>query len=175
MSANDPKRTVELAAAYEARTAKYEKRCFFATTTAMTSGTARNAPNAPHIQAQKAIDKKTRKGFRVRRCPMIMGVMICPSKVVTTIQMTGATSASVRSSEGSRGQLQRARPLLSLDRIGNETQRACENTQPVFGVTMFASSRFFSARDNHDLELSQDCCVWTTQASSLDGSHRRRK
>ena len=24
-----------------------------------------------------------------------------------------------------------------------------------FGVTMFASSRFFSARDNHDLELSQ--------------------
>src|SRR6476660_4226309 len=94
MSAYDPKRTVELAAAYEAGTAKYEKRCFFATTTAMTRGTARNAPNAPHIQAQKATDKKTR--VRVRRCPMIMGVMICPSKVVTTIQMTGATSASVR-------------------------------------------------------------------------------
>jgi hypothetical protein len=27
--------------------------------------------------------------------------------------------------------------------------------RPFFGVTMFASSRFFSARDNHDLELSQ--------------------
>ena len=102
MSAYDPKRTVELAAAYEAGTAKYEKRCFFATTTAMTSGTARNAPNAPHIQAQKATDKKTRKGFRVRRCPMIMGVMICPSKVVTTIQMTGATKC-VRETRKAQG------------------------------------------------------------------------
>ena len=27
--------------------------------------------------------------------------------------------------------------------------------RPFFGVTMFASSRFFSARDNHDLELSE--------------------
>ena len=96
MSAYDPKRTVELAAAYEAGTAKYEKRCFFATTTAMTSGTARNAPNAPHIQAQKAIAKKMRKGFKVWRCPMIAGVIICPSKVVTKIQMIGATNASVR-------------------------------------------------------------------------------
>ncbi|MGB3036256.1 MAG: hypothetical protein WBB72_02585, partial [Methyloceanibacter sp.] len=32
--------------------------------------------------------------------------------------------------------------------------RSIERT-PFFGVTMFASSRFFSGRDNHDLELSQ--------------------
>ena len=75
MSANDPRRTVDLAAAYEARTAENEERCRFRTTTEMTSGTARNAPKGPHIQAQKATDKKTRNGFRVRRCPMIVGVM----------------------------------------------------------------------------------------------------
>jgi hypothetical protein len=67
-------------AGYEARTAKYLERCLFATTKEMRSGTARNAPIGPHIQAQKATDRKTRKGFRVRRCPMIVGVMICPPK-----------------------------------------------------------------------------------------------
>src|SRR5262249_15039642 len=86
----------DLAAAYEARTAAYEERCRFRTTTEMTIGTARNAPTGPHIQAQKAIDKKTRKGFRVWRCPIIVGVMNCPSKVVTKIQMTGATNAPLR-------------------------------------------------------------------------------
>jgi hypothetical protein len=58
----------------------------------MTRGTARNAPKGPHIQAQQAMAKKTRKGFKVWRCPMIVGVMNCPSKVVTKIQMMGATS-----------------------------------------------------------------------------------
>src|SRR6516164_11623379 len=82
--------------AYEARAAEYEKRCRFRTTTEMTSGTARNAPKGPHIQAQKAIDRKTRKGFRDWRCPMIVGVMNCPSKVVTKIQMSGATNAPLR-------------------------------------------------------------------------------
>src|SRR6516225_6474082 len=88
--------STHLAAAYEARTAEYEERCRFRTTTEMTIGTARNAPTGPHIQAQKAIDKKTRKGFRVWRCPIIVGVMNCPSKVVTNIQMSGATSAPLR-------------------------------------------------------------------------------
>src|SRR5262249_31308671 len=48
-----------LAGVYEARIAEYEERCRFSTTTEMTSGTARNAPKGPHIQAQKATDKKT--------------------------------------------------------------------------------------------------------------------
>ena len=66
---------VDLAPAYEARTAEYEERCRSMTTTAMTNGTARNAPKGPHIRAQKAIDRKTRKGFKVWRCPIIVGVM----------------------------------------------------------------------------------------------------
>ena len=38
---------VELGAAYGARTVEYEERCRCRTTTAMTSGTARNAPKGP--------------------------------------------------------------------------------------------------------------------------------
>src|SRR6516165_224012 len=88
--------STHLAAAYEARTAEYEERCRFRTTAEMTIGTARNAPNGPHIQAQKAIDRKTRNGFNVWRWPIIVGVMNCPSKVVTKIQMSGATNAPLR-------------------------------------------------------------------------------
>jgi hypothetical protein len=86
----------DLAAAYEARTAEYEERCRFRTTTEMTSGTARNAPKGPHIHAKKAIDRKTRKEFKAWRCPIIVGVMNCPSKVVTKIQIIGATKAALR-------------------------------------------------------------------------------
>jgi hypothetical protein len=86
----------DLAAAYEARTAEYEERCRFRTTTEMTSGTARNAPKGPHIHAKKAIDRKTRKEFKAWRCPIIVGVMNCPSKVVTKIQIIGATNAALR-------------------------------------------------------------------------------
>jgi len=91
--ASDP---ADLAAAYEARTAEYEERCRFRTTTEMTSGTARNAPKGPHIDAKKAIDRKTRKEFKAWRCPIIVGVMNCPSKVVTKIQIIGATNAALR-------------------------------------------------------------------------------
>ena len=62
----------------------------------MTSGTARNAPKGPHIDAKKAIDRKTRKEFKAWRCPIIVGVMNCPSKVVTKIQIIGATNAALR-------------------------------------------------------------------------------
>src|SRR5262249_18152454 len=86
---------VDLAAAYEARTAECEERCRSRTTTQMTSGTARNAPKGSHIRAQKAIDRKTRKGFKAWRCPIIVGVMNCPSKVVTKIQIIGATNAAL--------------------------------------------------------------------------------
>src|SRR5262245_14823248 len=85
-----------VAAGYAARTGAKDERCLLATTTEMSSGTARNAPKGPHIQAQKAIDRKTRKGLSVRRCPMMVGVMNCPSTVVTKTQSTGATKASVR-------------------------------------------------------------------------------
>ena len=39
------------------------ERCRPITTAVMSKGTARNAPKGPHIHAQKAIDKKTRKGY----------------------------------------------------------------------------------------------------------------
>ena len=51
-------------------------------------------PQGAHIRAQKAIDRKTRKGFKVWRCPIIVGVMNCPSKVVTKIQIIGIAPLS---------------------------------------------------------------------------------
>ena len=108
--------------------AAYEERCLYATTTEMSSGTARNAPKGPHIQAQNAIDKKTRNGFRVRRCPMIVGVMNCPSTVVTRIQRIGATKASVRLGKLKKANYKQRGHYYGWTKVGNKTQRACEHT-----------------------------------------------
>src|ERR1044072_3827896 len=45
-------------------------------------GTARKAPIGPHNQVQNTSDRNTVSGLSVRRRPMMLGVMKCPSSVV---------------------------------------------------------------------------------------------
>ena len=60
---------------------------------------------------------------------MIMGVMICPSKVVTTIQIIGATNASVRTRKAQEANYKERGHYYRWTEVGNETQRACEHPQ----------------------------------------------
>ena len=55
----------------------------------MHSGAARKAPNGPHIQVQKASASNTMSGLSVIRRPTIVGVMKCPSMVVSATNPDG--------------------------------------------------------------------------------------
>lgn len=57
------------------------------------NGAASNAPTGPEIQVQNASASKIRSGLSVRRRPMIVGVMKCPSIVVRQMKASGTINA----------------------------------------------------------------------------------
>src|SRR5262249_4159478 len=115
---------VDLAAAYEARTVECEERCRSRTTTQMTSGTARNAPKGPHIRAQKAIDRKTRKGFKAWRCPIIVGVLQSRHEDPDNRR----DECSFESRKGQEANYKERGHHYRWTEVGNKIQCACEHT-----------------------------------------------
>ena len=57
------------------------------------SGTASSAPIGPHIQVQNASARNTKSGLSVSRRPTMVGVMKCPSAVVSAMSPSGAMKA----------------------------------------------------------------------------------